>query len=66
MSGDGVRLSLYTEKRLKLDFLVATNRRGIVATIGPVWNRILLFKQFAVLLFNKSSQLLMLCGCRKL
>jgi hypothetical protein len=45
-------------KRLKLDFLVAT--------IGPAWNRILLFKQFAVLLFNKSSQLLMLCVWKRL
>jgi len=61
-----VRLSLYAEKQLKLDFLVATNRTAIVATIEPAWNRILLFKQFAVLLFNKSSQLLMLCGCSKI
>jgi len=53
-------------KRLKLDFLVATNRTAIVATIGPVWDRILLFKQCVILLFNKSSVLLMLCGCRKL
>ena len=45
MSGDGVRLSLHTEKQLKLDFLVATNRAAIVASIEPVWNRILLSRQ---------------------
>jgi hypothetical protein len=39
-------------KRLKLDFLVATNRTAIVATIEQAWNRILLFKQSAKLLFN--------------
>jgi hypothetical protein len=32
-------------KQLRLDFLVATNRRGIVATIEPAWNRILLSRQ---------------------
>ena len=36
MSGDGVRLSLYTEKQLKLDFLVAANRRAIVEAVEPV------------------------------
>jgi hypothetical protein len=39
-------------KRLKLDFLVATNRGAIVATFEPVWNRILLFKQRIQQLFN--------------
>jgi hypothetical protein len=53
-------------KRLKLDFLVATDRGGIVATIEQAWKRILLFKQFAVLLFNKSSQRKMLCVWRRL
>jgi hypothetical protein len=33
LSGDGVRLSLCTEKQFKLYFLVATNRTAIVATI---------------------------------
>jgi hypothetical protein len=37
LSGDGVRLSLYTEKQLNLDFLVAAIRRAIVATIEPGW-----------------------------
>ncbi len=53
-------------KQLNLDFLVATIRRGMVETIEPVWNRILLFKQFAVLLFNKLSQRKMLCVWRRL
>jgi hypothetical protein len=52
LSGDGVRLSLYTEKQLKLDFLVAAGRRAIVATIEQAWNRILLFKQKIQQLFN--------------
>ena len=60
MSGDGLGLFLYAEKRLKLDFLVATNRTAIVATIEQAWNRILLFRQRIQQLFNKSSQLLKL------
>jgi len=52
-----VRLSLYTEKQLSLDFLVATNRTAIVATIEPVWNRILLFKQKILQLFKQLSRL---------
>jgi hypothetical protein len=43
-------------KRVKLDFLVATDRGGIVATIEPAWNRILLFKQCVIPLFNKLSR----------
>jgi hypothetical protein len=39
-------------KQLTPDFLVATNRTAIVATIEPVWNRILLFKQKIQQLFN--------------
>jgi hypothetical protein len=39
-------------KQLKLDFLVATNRTAIVATIEQAWNRILLFKQKIQHLFN--------------
>jgi hypothetical protein len=35
LSGDCVELSLCTEKQLKIDSLVATNRRAIVATIEP-------------------------------
>jgi hypothetical protein len=38
LSGDGVELPLCTEKQLKLDVLVATNRRAIVATIEAVWS----------------------------
>ena len=53
-------------KRLKLDFLVATNRRGIVATIGPAWNRILLSRQKIQQLSRQLSVLLMLCGCSKI
>jgi hypothetical protein len=49
LSGDGVRLSLYTEKQLKLDFLVAT--------IEQAWNRILLFKQKIQQLFKQLSRL---------
>jgi len=44
LSGDGVELSLYAEKQLKLGFLVAT--------IEQAWNRILLFKQKIQHLFN--------------
>jgi hypothetical protein len=33
LSGDCVRLSLYTETQVKLDFLVVTNRTAIVATM---------------------------------
>jgi hypothetical protein len=47
-------------KQLKLDFLVVTNRTAIIVTMMLAWNRILLFKQRVILLFNKSSQLLML------
>jgi hypothetical protein len=32
-------------KRLKLDFLVATNRAVIVATVVPAWNHVLLSRQ---------------------
>jgi hypothetical protein len=45
LSGDGARLSLCTEKQLKLDTLVATNRTVIVATIEFFWNRVLLSRQ---------------------
>jgi hypothetical protein len=50
-------------KRLKLDFLVATNRTAIVATIGPAWNRALLSRQRILRLSRQLSALLMLCGC---
>jgi hypothetical protein len=36
LSGDCVRLSLCTEKQLKLDFLVAANRRAIVEAVESV------------------------------
>jgi predicted MFS family arabinose efflux permease len=61
-----VRLSLHTEKQLELDSLVATNRTAIVATIEPVWNRVLLSRQRILRLSRQLSALLMLCGCRKI
>jgi len=53
-------------KRLKLDFLVATNRAAIVATIEPVWNRVLLSRQRILQLPRQLSALLMLCSCSKI
>jgi len=53
-------------KQLKLDFLVATNRAAIVATIEPAWNRILLSRQKIQQLSRQLSALLMLCGCSKI
>jgi hypothetical protein len=53
-------------KQLELDFLVATNRAAIVATIEPVWNRILLSRQKIQQLSRQLSALLMLCGCSKI
>jgi hypothetical protein len=44
-------------KQLDLDFLVAANRRAIVETVEPVWNRILLFRQKIQQLFKQLSRL---------
>ena len=53
-------------KRLCGCTIVAAVRMAIVETMVPAWNRILLFKQCVILLFNKLSALLMLCGCSKI
>jgi hypothetical protein len=53
-------------KRLKLDFLVATNRTVIVATMVPGWNRVLLSRQGILRLPRQLRAFLMLCGCRKI